>query len=267
MQATIEKLLIAIGLAGLAGIVFFLVGNPSSLPPNTESPQPDTAIQQDQIAEPGTVAGARSRAVAYQTEPGNSAQPNSLPAAQDELAINIDAHCQEKSAIAPERSAQSNIRQRLAIDVNSPLESSAFFTERSLYWIFEGYHYQITATWERDQPARYRMEFYRAPAPDFSEQVEAVEMPPIAAEGIDALSASEMQDSLLQEFQARGGVPAGKVMIVRAIDQTAGEMHELTVFDDRLLNWSFPHGVCLLNQEGDALDCSCDQQPHRHGHA
>lgn len=266
MQAIVEKLLIAIGLAGLVAILVLLFAGSSHPPPATETSLTDQDTEQTETPEPGTVASARRTAIANTTDNGRISPTDSPTQINEDLAIHIDAHCRAKSAINPQHSAQSNIRQRLAIDVNSPLEASAFFTERSLYWTHEDHHYQITASWERDQPARYRMEFYRAPVADFSEQVEAVEMPPIAAEGIDALSASELQDSLLRDYQTRGGVPAGKVMIVRAIDQDAGEMHELTLFDDRLLNWSFPHGVCLLNQTGDALDCSCDEQAHRHGH-
>lgn len=176
-----------------------------------------------------------------------------------DASVHIDRQCAGQTGIKPTLNVRENLRQRLALRLSAQLEEEAFFTERTRFWELDGTYYQMTAVWDRDMPATYRLEFYQSPSPDFDREVSLAEPPPGMPQSVDALSALEFVDHTLRDYQARGAVSGGKILVTRVIDQAARESHELTFLNDALINWSFNQGLCLMNAEFNQLDCRCEE--------
>ncbi|WP_395373086.1 hypothetical protein [Marinicella sp. W31] len=192
--------------------------------------------------------------------------PNSITYDKAESAVFVyDSSCTGDEIFDNRLSLMEAMMNTLALDVNLQPKSQTLFREYSRFWSFEEHYYQLTAVWDYDVPARYRLEFYKSPVPEMNQAIEQLYDSSFSSDKLyDALSVEEIMDTVLNQQLQKGAVKGAEILVSVITDQV-GMGHEVTFLNSLPVSWAVEDNSCFMTSDFDTLQCGCDASAtHQH---
>jgi hypothetical protein len=170
--------------------------------------------------------------------------PSSTPLA-------VDQNCAQRPEVA-HSTLEAAITTSTGIDLTQTTPTDALVQQLTQFWQQEGWYYQLSAQWDKDSPATYRLNFFRAKQSDFANDVER--LPLEQSEGVDIVAAGQRMDTQVAKVtgQARGA----RVAHVLLNGAQGDAMQDLKLVNGQPMAWMFGHGHCRVTQAGQA-QCVC----------
>jgi hypothetical protein len=167
-----------------------------------------------------------------------------------------DTSCAQRPEMAYP-TLEAAITQSTGMDLTQTTPTDALVQQITQFWQQDDWYYQLSAQWDKDSPATYRLNFFRAKQSDFAQDVE--HLPLEQSEGVDIVSAGQRMDAQLA--QAAGAARGARVAHLLLSGAEGDALQDLKLVNGRPLAWMFGHGHCRVLQSGQA-QCVCIDPHH-----
>lgn len=172
--------------------------------------------------------------------------------AESETSFTTEGRCDQLNTAM---SLEHNLNQLTAIDHRQRYPEALLYHALTQFWQNGDHYYQFVALWERDQPATYRYEFYRAQDPQMSTGLTAMELPLAVPKVRSVTTTNDYVRALIQQAQQEGASIGAR--IIEASPIIDRQQQHLTLVNSRVSQWQGPDFSCSSSNQT-AL-CSCNQ--------
>lgn len=172
--------------------------------------------------------------------------------AEAETSFTTEGSCDQLNTAM---SLEQNLNQLTAIDNRERYPEALLYHALTQFWHNGDHYYQFVALWERDQPATYRYEFYRAQDPQMSTGLTALELPLAVPKVRSVTTTNDYVRALVQQAQQEGASVGAR--IIEASPIIDRQQQHLTLVNSRISQWQGTDFSCSSSNQT-AL-CSCNQ--------
>lgn len=169
-----------------------------------------------------------------------------------ETSFTIEGQCDQLDSA---RSLEQNLSNLTAINSRERYPEALFYHALTQFWRAGDHYYQFVALWERDQPASYRYEFYRADDPAMSINLSALELPLPPPRVRSVIATNDYLRTLVDQALAQGASPGAR--IIESSPIIDHQQQHLTLVNGRVSQWQSSDFDCSSSNQT-AL-CSCNQ--------
>ncbi len=176
--------------------------------------------------------------------------------------------CRKQQIFGQNQSLDDFLTNHLSWDQGVKAQEQSLFKEYSKFWQHENMFYQLTAVWDYDVPARYRMEFFRSTSPQMNQSIDQIESIHFNSSQLyDAIQVNSLMTHVIEDYQDSGAVVGSDIVIITTSDNK-NQVHEITFLNDMPVQWSAANSQCQMNNDYSVMNCSCemaDSHVHHHG--
>lgn len=169
------------------------------------------------------------------------------------------AQCAQQTLGKRSITSQDFVQNQLSLQSYSI--SQSLFRDYTQFWQLGEDYYQLSAVWDYDVPASYRIEFYRSSDPKFNRDVIQLSVADTPIESVDALSVESIFEQTISSYKAQGARMGSniKVNIVQDVNNTP---YEVTFLNQSPVVVAANQFNCRINASLNALQCVCDNAVH-----
>jgi hypothetical protein len=163
---------------------------------------------------------------------------------------------------------ETAIAREVEFDPTQATPADVQLQELAQFWRLGDTFYKLAGTWERDQPATYRVKLFAASSADFENNLRVMPLPEELPAQTDAITLGEAIDREVERAVAAGGTRGARLAQVFYPSASGAQTLEVRLHNGRPVSWMFGHGRCQLREAGDAY-CRCiapDSNEKNHTH-
>ena len=194
------------------------------------------------------------------------------PPAQDQpetrTLLRPDPSCAGNAFLGSESTMESLIAARASVR-NSDDRERMFYNKDRRFFQRGGRYQSITADWDYQTPARYRVNWFSSSSPTFDGDVRAESLPLGPTDTLDAIEARELMDRIVSGNESGTTVPGGRFLAVSVAESPTTPRIEIGYMNNRPTAVEFEGGECRTLESGEAATCNCNSSrkgEHKHEH-
>jgi hypothetical protein len=176
--------------------------------------------------------------------------------------IVADASCSARNEIKF-ATLESAIQAGVGVQSTQPLPMDALVQQVTQFWQLNGWYYQLSAAWDKDIPATYRVHYLRSREPAFGGEIER--LPLQASDGIDAPALAQLLDSMPRTAEAQGATRGARIVHLLLAADDGDALQDMKILNGRPTSWMFGYGHCRTRNDGVAF-CKCTDPATAHSH-
>ena len=142
--------------------------------------------------------------------------------------------------------------------------SHELFRDNTQFWQYQGHYYQLSAVWDHDVPASYRLEFYRSTDSTFSQAIEQLTIKGVDMANADAVSVEQAFRQVLSEYRSKGATLGANIKVALVQDSN-NDPYEVTLLNQTPVIMAGGNLYCSVSSDLNHLQCQCDNQ-NSHAH-
>ena len=144
-----------------------------------------------------------------------------------------------------------------------------FYNKDRRFFQRAGRYQSITADWDYQTPARYRINWFSSSSPTFEGDVRAESLPLGPTDTLDAIEARELIDRIVSGNEGGTTTAGGRFLAVSVAESPTTPRIEIGYMNNRPTAVEFEGGECRTLESGDAALCNCNPSrkgEHKHEH-
>lgn len=142
--------------------------------------------------------------------------------------------------------------------------SESFFSDYTQFWQYDGRYYQLTAVWDHDLPASYRIEFYRSVDKQMRHSIEQLSIADVDMQQADALTVEYAFSDTVAAYKEKGALMGANIK-VGLLHDSKQHAYEVTLLNGNPVIIAGHQVQCRADDKLQQLSCRCDSQ-FNHAH-
>lgn len=194
------------------------------------------------------------------------------PPASDRLdsrtELRRDPSCANNTFLGSAATVEDLIATHASVRTIDDLERM-FYNKDRRFFQRAGRYQSITADWDYQTPARYRVNWFSSSSPTFEGDVRAESLPLGPTDTLDAIEARELIDSIVSGNESGTTTAGGRFLAVSVAESPTTPRIEIGYMNNRPTAVEFEGGECRTLESGEAALCHCNSSrkgEHKHEH-